>query len=246
MNGLISFEDVTCFKGYDESQVEVLSDYSMSICKGELVTILGPSGSGKSTVLRLIIGLDEYQSGQILYKGKNTSEWNVLELRREIGMVFQLPYMFQGTVHDNILYGPQVHKKIPANPNDFVHRIMDQVGLPLDLEMRRAEDLSVGQKMRVSLARTLANEPEVLLLDEPTASLDPTAANRILELIRYLNQNLGLTIITVTHEVESAHSLGGRSLILIDGRIVDEGSVDELKQQASSSNTQKFLAGTLT
>ncbi|RJP31377.1 MAG: ATP-binding cassette domain-containing protein [Candidatus Omnitrophota bacterium] len=244
MNALIAFNEVHCSKETMQKQIEILNELTFSIESGEIVTILGPSGSGKSTILRVLIGLDAHDRGCILFREKNILAWEIVTLRREIGMVSQIPYLFAGTVRDNILYGPRIHKQPIDNETTFVHKMMEQAGLPLELESRNASDLSVGQKMRVSLARTLANNPHVLLLDEPTAALDPTAANQIVELIRKLNEQHKLTLLIVTHNVDVARRLGGRSLILMDGQIVEEGSIDNLLRTASS-RTKDFLEGKL-
>ncbi len=244
MSALITFRHVFCRKGSGDHSVPVLKDLSFTIQEGEIVTILGPSGSGKSTLLRLIIHLDFLESGDIFYRGKSTKEWNVVELRREIGFVLQTPYMFEGSVRDNILYGPRIHRRMPEDEDGFVQNIMNSVGLTEDLAGRKATELSVGQKMRVSFARTLANQSQVLLLDEPTASLDPIAANRIHDLIQQFNHERNLTILVVTHEIQTARKLGKRSLFLMEGRIVEEGTIDDLIENASPEVID-FLEGNM-
>jgi putative ABC transport system ATP-binding protein len=237
MNGLLQFERVSCRKGGNL----ILDEISLSAQKGEIVTVLGRSGSGKSTVLRLAIGLDEIAQGSVLFWGRDIREWNVAELRRRMGLVLQLPYLFPGTVADNLLYGPRIHRQ-KIDEDAVISEIFSLVGLPIDLAQRRTSDLSVGQQIRVSLGRTLANRPEILLLDEPTAALDPQSERHILNLIGALNRDGGYTIVCVTHKLESARYLGGRSILMDNGRIAMEGSAEEVLERMESRVAQAFLS----
>ncbi len=173
--------------------------------EGEFITIIGPSGSGKSTFLSLINRMIDPDSGLVEFQGNTIYEMDVFSLRRKIGMVFQLPTMLPGTVRDNLLIGPGLfrEKLTDAQLDD----LLEQVALPKSIKDQEARSLSGGQKQRVSLARTLANRPEVLLLDEVTASLDPHSTEDIEELIQTLHQN-GKTILWVTHNLKQAKQIG--------------------------------------
>ncbi len=241
MNPILQFNRVSCIKG----NTQILNEITHSIQQGEIVTVLGRSGAGKSTLLRCAVALDEISEGTIQFHGKNIQEWNLSELRRQMGMVLQLPYLFPGSVEDNLLYGPRIHHCIHNDGSELVGDILHKVGLPTEFAKRRTSDLSVGQQMRVSLGRTLANQPEILLLDEPTASLDAQSERYILDLIRKLNQDHGYTIVCVIHKLDSARALGGRSLILDQGHIALEGDIDAILHQTDSPVVQALLAGSL-
>lgn len=243
MDPILSFQEVSCRKGKNDAETQVIQNLSFSIDPGEIVTLVGTSGAGKSTILRLIIGLDEKNEGDIFFQDKKTDLWKITELRRKIGFVAQLPYLFPGTVRDNILYAPTIHKTLLKDESTFVTSLLESVGLPGNLADRKHSDLSVGQQMRVSLARTLANNPVMLLLDEPTAALDPSTAMQILQLILDLNRNQGYTVLAVTHDLQSAWNLGGRCLFLHQGRIEEQGPVEKLLSEPSSLILKNFIEG---
>ncbi|MEW6235660.1 MAG: ATP-binding cassette domain-containing protein [Candidatus Omnitrophota bacterium] len=228
MSEILWLENVSCGKKTKAATVVILRDISFCMNQGEIVALLGPSGSGKSTLLRAIVGLDEIFEGRLFFHEKNLLEWDIRELRRKAGLVLQLPYLFAGSVRDNLLYGPRLHHPRRIDESDLAAELLDQVGLPIDLIERRASDLSVGQQMRVSLGRTLANRPELLLLDEPTASLDPASSRHIVELIQRLNRERGIGVLAVTHERETARSLGGRWMLLQEGQLTQPETADSL------------------
>ena len=120
MSSLLTFENVHCWKGNGANRKEIIRDLSFSLDSGGIATLLGPSGSGKSTVLRLAVGLDEIASGRILFHGREIHAWDIRELRRRAGMVFQLPYLFAGSVKDNLLYAPRIHQRMPEDESAFV------------------------------------------------------------------------------------------------------------------------------
>jgi putative ABC transport system ATP-binding protein len=185
----------------------VLHDVSFRVAPGECFTILGPSGSGKTSLLRLCNRLDDPATGEILLDGKLLTVLDPVQVRRRVGMVFQTPVMLDGTVADNIAYGATL-----AGRGISPTVLLKQVGLNPDLASRNAAELSLGQQQRVELARVLANEPEILLLDD-------ASSRRILELISALRQDLGITIIFVTHLLEQAERLADRVGLLVDGRL---------------------------
>lgn len=192
----------------------VLHDIGFRVAPGECFTILGPSGSGKTSLLRLCNRLDDADTGEILLDGSLLAALDPVQVRRRVGMVFQTPVMLGGTVADNITYGASL-----AGHNINPDVLLGQVGLNPDLANRNADELSLGQQQRVGLARALANEPEILLLDEPTSGLDIASSRRILKLISTLRQDLGITVIFVTHLLEQAEHLADRVALLADGRL---------------------------
>jgi putative ABC transport system ATP-binding protein len=197
-------------------RTQILGGLDLKINKGELVTIMGASGSGKSTLLRLINRLSESDSGSILLNGNDIRSHVPMELRRKIGMVFQIPVMFKGSVRDNLIFGIKLW-----GGNTGIETLSRDAGIPEDLLDADAGQLSIGEKQRVCIAKALANQPEVLLLDEPTSSLDSASAQKIEKLLMDLQKERDLTIIWVTHEKEQVERIGGRRLILREGRLED-------------------------
>ncbi|WP_257000004.1 ABC transporter ATP-binding protein [Candidatus Methanoperedens nitratireducens] len=195
-------------------RTQVISSLDLEVHSGELITVMGPSGSGKSTLLRLINRLSEPDSGIILLNGKDTRDYNPLELRRKIGMVFQVPVVFRGSVRDNIGLG----MKLWGSYTDTGVLARD-TGIPEALLDADALQLSVGEKQRVCIARALANQPEVLLLDEPTSSLDAVTAEKIEGLLLGMCRERNLTMLWVTHDREQAKRIDGRKFALRDGRL---------------------------
>lgn len=176
--------------------------------------IVGPSGVGKSTLLRLLNRLADPTAGTIRYRGRDLREYDVLELRREVGLVPQLPALLEGTVADNVLYGPRLAKQ-----DADVAGSLRLAGLDPAFEPRRADALSVGEQQRVMLARTLALQPSVLLLDEPTSALDDTTKAAIEGTLRDLRERLGLSFVLVTHDLDQAARLADRVLVLESGAL---------------------------
>jgi putative ABC transport system ATP-binding protein len=176
--------------------------------------IVGPSGVGKSTLLRLLNRLADPSAGTIRYRGRDLREHDVLKLRREVGLVPQLPALLEGTVADNVLFGPRLTKRAAD-----VAESLRLAGLDPAFEPRRADALSVGEQQRVMLARTLALQPSVLLLDEPTAALDDTTKEAIERTLRGLRERLGLSFVLVTHDLDQAARLADRVLVLEPGAL---------------------------
>ncbi len=197
-------------------RTQILGSLDLKVNKGELVTIMGASGSGKSTLLRLINRLSEIDSGSILLNNNDIRSYVPMELRRKIGMVFQVPVVFKGSVRDNLAFGMNLWGE-----NAGIETLSRDAGISEGLLDADAGQLSIGEKQRVCIARALANQPEVLLLDEPTSSLDAFSAQRIEKLLLDLQKERDLTILWVTHEKEQVERIGGRRLVLRDGRLED-------------------------
>lgn len=203
----------------------ILEDIHFKVASGERVAVFGPSGAGKSTLIRLLNRLDEPTSGTVYIEGQDYRQISPRKLRRRLGLVMQRPYLFPGTVAENIRFGPT------ANGEDLtderVHELL--VGVDLDgFSDRDVSKLSGGEAQRVNLARTLANKPEILLLDEPTSSLDVAAKNEVEETILSILNSREVTCILVTHDPQQVRRLSERVLLLEEGRLQADGSVEEV------------------
>jgi len=219
----------------------VLDHIDMTVNQGETFVILGPTGSGKSTLLRMLNRLEVPDSGEVFFDGKDAEEYDILELRKKIGMVFQTPALFEGRVEDDILFGQRLQGTTdPALPA----QLAAVVGLPDRLLNRMTRELSAGEKQKVAVARALANQPEILLMDEPTSALDPSSRLLIEKFMKNIPDS-GPTVVLVTHDVEQAKRLANRVLVLIDGKNVAEGPRNEVFGHDASEIVKKFLSGNL-
>jgi putative ABC transport system ATP-binding protein len=223
-----------------KSGTAIFDSLDASISSGGITTLLGPSGSGKTSLLRLLNRLDEPTAGNIYYNDEPIASYDIQALRLEVGMVFQRQELFEGTVTDNILFGPGLHG-MPVEPGE----ILDLVGLDPDAHDRDVTTLSGGQAQKVIIGRALAVGPKVLLLDEPTANLDPTATLQVEELVKHLSRKLGLTCIFVTHNVEQARRVGDSAFVLIEGQVVEEGSIGDILNHPKDPRTLRFAKGEL-
>jgi len=200
----------------------ILDNFSFSFEKGRIYTIIGPSGAGKSSLLRLLNRLDEPTEGEIRFDNKNVREYNPCQLRRLIGYLFQTPYLFPNTIRDNLLYADS---NLSSNS---LTGLVEQVHLPIELIDHDVETLSIGEKQRVALARLLATNPQVVLLDEPTSALDPSHTEAIENLIKSIISLRPLTVIMVTHNPEQALRMGGETIMMVTGRMVESGPCDKV------------------
>lgn len=213
---LLSVERVS----YEVGGVRVLTDVSFALARGELVAVMGPSGSGKTTLLKCLNRLLEPSGGRIILDGRDTGSMSPVELRRRVGMVWQAPLMFAGTVSANLsraveLSGSGVEEGAFAA---LLRRVAFDGGLDVD-----ARHLSVGEQQRVSIARALACQPALLLCDEPTAALDHDNALRLEATFRELCAD-GMTVVWVTHEAAQAERIADRTLLLAGGAVRDAGA----------------------
>ena len=210
------------------------------IPEGKITSVVGPSGAGKSTLLRAINRLIEPTGGEVYLDGSPTSEMDPLVLRRRVGMVFQLPTLFGASVEDAILYGVRL-----VGQSADAGRLLEMVGLDASLENRDPQTLSVGQQQRVSIARALALEPEVLLMDEPTSALDEAARRHVEELVRELNVSLALTIVLVSHALDQVERVADRVVLLAAGRSEGEWSKEEFFSGEGGEQARRFISGRL-
>jgi putative ABC transport system ATP-binding protein len=194
----------------------VLADVSARLPSGAC-SVAGPSGSGKSTLLRLLNRLADPDGGCVRYRGRPVADLPVLDLRREVCLVPQLPALLDGSVARNVSFGARL-----AGRDCDVHRQLDLVGLGDSFAERDASELSVGEQQRVMLARALALEPSVLLLDEPTSALDEAARAAVEATLSRLRERLDLSLVLVTHDLDQAARLTDWTLRLDEGRVVDE------------------------
>ena len=226
---------------------EVLKDINETIKKGEVVVIIGPSGSGKSTFLRCLNLLEEPTSGVINFEGEDITDKNVdiNKIREKMGMVFQQFNLFpHKTVMENLTIGPTKIKNI--SNGDAVKKgseLLEKVGL-LDKKNVYPNSLSGGQKQRIAIARALAMEPDVMLFDEPTSALDPEMVGEVLNVMKSLAKD-GMTMVVVTHEMGFAKEVGDRILFMDEGRIIEEGTPEEIFQNPKNSRTKDFLSKVL-
>lgn len=228
-------------------ETEVLRGIDVSIRKGEVVVVIGPSGSGKSTFLRCLNMLEKPTSGEIIFDGVNlmTKGTNVSKTCQRMGMVFQRFNLFSNlTILDNVMLAPMVVKKLSKSAAEAkAMKLLEIVGLS-DKRDAYPEQLSGGQQQRVAIARALAMEPEVMLFDEATSALDPEMVGDVLNVMRDMARQ-GMTMVVVTHEMGFAREVGDRVLFIDGGRIVEEGSPEELFSRPKNERTQNFLSKVL-
>jgi len=212
---------------------EVLKDVSFSVSDGEIFTFIGPSGSGKTTILRLIDLLERPKSGKILIDGTNVTkirDREKIRVRRRMSMVFQKPSPLRGSVYANVAMGLQFRKVSADEIFRRVSESLEMVGLE-EYEERKAITLSGGEMQRVAIARAITTKPEVLLLDEPTANLDPVSTETIESMIGDLKDRLGITVILSTHDMVQGQRLADRIAVVIDGRIGQIGTSKQIFYQ---------------
>lgn len=214
-------------------------DVNFGIEKGKLVGLLGPSGSGKTTILRMLAGLEKQDEGDVIIDGKNVNA--LTPDQRKIGFVFQsyalFPYM---TVYDNIAYGLKVQKRDKKFIKNRVHELLDLVGLP-GVEKRYPNQLSGGQRQRIALARALAPQPEVLLLDEPFAAIDAKVRKELRTWLRETIDKVGITSIFVTHDQDEAIEIADEIIITNKGRIEQVGNPVEIYENPKTPFVAQFI-----
>ena len=203
----------------------IVNDVSIEVHATEVLAIVGPSGSGKTSLLRLLNRLDEPTSGTVSLNGIDYRQIPPRELRRRIGMVTQRPFLFPGTVADNLRFGPRQRGEELAD--SIIETLLQRVGLS-GYGSRDVSNLSGGEAQRVSLARSLANSPEVLLMDEPTSALDENAKLGVESLIRDVIRDSRLTCVIVTHDFAQAVRMAESALVLEAGRAMRKGPISEV------------------
>ncbi len=225
-------------------KLHVLKGINMNVEKGEVVVIIGPSGSGKSTLLRCINRLEEPTQGKIILDGIDITDpkININKIRQRIGIVFQQFNLFSHlTALENITLPLRVVKKIPKDEAEKIAlKFLRKVGLE-DKADHYPHQLSGGQQQRVAIARALAMNPEVMLFDEVTSALDPELVKEVLDVMKQLARD-GMTMIVVTHEMGFAREVGDRVIFMDNGKIVEEGTPEEIFTNPKHERTRKFLS----
>jgi tungstate transport system ATP-binding protein len=220
---------------------EVVRVDSLAIKRGEIFAIVGPSGAGKSTLLRLLDFLELPTQGMLSFDGHTVNGViPPLSIRRRSTTVFQRPVLLNSSVSDNVSYGLRIRGQRYWQKQ--VAEAIEMVGLK-EFAKAPARTLSGGEAQRVALARALVIEPDVLLLDEPTANLDPYNVRLIEEIVRNLKQQRGTTIVLVTHNVFQARRLAHRAALMLEGRVIEVAPVDVFFESPSDSRTASFVSG---
>jgi putative ABC transport system ATP-binding protein len=219
---LLSLHEVTREVLTKSGSSTIVDHVSFDFYPCRMYTILGPSGAGKSSLLRLLNRLDEPTGGEIVFQGKPYNQYQPKELRRKLGYLFQTPYLFPGTIADNIRYA---HGDLDEQA---IAQLIDQIHLNSKSPETPVDTLSVGEQQRVALARLLATDPTLVLLDEPTSALDPSYKQSIQDLIKELVGNCKQGAIMVTHYPEEALRMGGETLLLAQGKLVESGPVEQV------------------
>lgn len=223
---------------FENVSQQPLAEVSFSIEEQDKVILFGPSGAGKSTLLFLFNRLADPEEGEIYYKDKPIQDYSITSLRKKVGLVLQSPNLFPGTVLDNLKYGPELFNE--WEPNE-ARKLLDYVQLPSSFLDREVDQLSGGEQQRVSLARTLANQPEMLLLDEPTSALDNRTAEDIEDVLENLIQEHQLTMLMVTHNLKQARRLGNRGLFISEGTLQEDGQIPDMLDNPSTEALSQFL-----
>ena len=244
-NVLIEVKDLK--KHFREGTIHALDGVSMDICRGEVIVIVGPSGSGKSTFLRSLNLLELPTSGEIIFDGVdiNAPHVNINKHRQKMGMVFQ---------HFNLFPNMTVLRNMTIGPRKLLHRsrkeaeakareLLERVGLA-DRADAYPSQLSGGQKQRIAIVRALCMEPEVMLFDEPTSALDPEMVGEVLDVMKELAR-AGSTMVVVTHEMGFAREVGSRVVFMDSGKIIEEGTPEEIFDHPQSDRLKSFLAKVL-
>lgn len=241
---MIRVENVSKTYTGKQGTVEAVKDVSLEISRGEIFGVIGFSGAGKSTLIRLLNGLETVTSGHIYINEKDITTLKRKELlkeRQKIAMIFQhFNLLWSRTVEENIAFSLEIAGVPKAERKTKVAELIDLVGLT-GREKSYPSQLSGGQKQRVGIARALANDPEVLLCDEATSALDPKTTKDILKLLVEINQELGLTIVLITHEMHVVRQICHRVAVMEEGRVVESGEVIEVFKNPQQPITKQFV-----
>ena len=240
MSSIIEMRNVC--KSFGNS--EVLHDINFSVDEGEVVVIIGPSGSGKSTLLRCINCLEMISTGELIVDNITipAEKGRIRQIRLEAGMVFQQFNLFpQMTALENVMFGPLKARKLnKGEATDIARNLLGKVGLS-EFENKLPGELSGGQQQRVAIARALAVNPKIILFDEPTSALDPEMIGEVLDVMKNIAKDSGMTMVVVTHEMGFAAQVGSRLIFMDDGRIIEEGLPREIMKNPQSERLKDFL-----
>lgn len=222
----------------------VLQDITCSFSPGKIYGVVGPSGAGKSTLLRILNLLETPSAGEVYYFNKVVARSERLKLQRRMAMVFQQPVLFSGSVLDNVVYGLKVRGENIEAGKAKIKEVLSRVGLD-GRERQKALTLSGGEAQRLALARVLILQPEILLLDEPTANLDPANVKMIEKLLLDIKQERSTTIILVTHNLFQAKRIADEVLFIYEGKLIEAKPAREIFAEPQHELTKAFMAGEL-
>lgn len=236
MPPVFALAGVSTMRGSGDDHVHPLAQVSVAIEAGRVTAVVGPSGSGKSTLLRLLNRMEEAHDGVVRFHDRPITSYDVLEVRRRVGLLLQRPTPFAGTVLDNLRVAR------PSTTRDEAVELTANVGLAERFVDRDTAELSGGEAQRMCLARALAVGPEVLLLDEATSALDAAAVRVVERTVRRLADD-GLTVVAVTHDLRQARRLADDVVVVHSGRVVEHGPAGRVMRQAADPVAREFLAG---
>lgn len=225
---------------YSVNDVHILKEISGSILEGKITTLVGPSGSGKTSLLKLCNGLISPTSGDVFILNKPITSYDPVQLRRLVGMALQNAPMIKRSVYDNLKLPLTLQNKELSEEEAIV--ALERVGLEKRFLHHQSEDLSGGQRQKVSIARTLINRSQILLLDEITSALDQTSVQEIESLILKINQEYGVTIVWITHNLDQAKAIGDYTWVMMEGKVVETGTIDILNSP-SNDLVRGFVTG---
>ena len=228
--------------GQTRERKDILRDINISIDRGEVFAMIGPTGAGKTTLLRIIDLLDNPSRGQVLYDGNDVafSEKARLEIRRRMAFVLQKPVVFNNSVYDNVAYGLRWRGLEKRQIRDKVNVILEATQLT-DYANRNARTLSGGEMQRVAIARAVATNPEVLLLDEPSANLDPVSSAKIEDILTDIIKQFSITVVMATHDMAQGQRLADRIAVLVNGEIVQVGRSNDIFFSPTNREVAEFV-----
>jgi tungstate transport system ATP-binding protein len=221
----------------------VLDIENLQIEKGQITAVIGPSGAGKSTLLHLLNGIEAPSSGAIWFDNNELDNKTLsLDLRRRMVMVFQRPIVFNTTVYENLAYGLKLRGMKKEEIRKRVEEMLEITGLK-GKSQQKAVTLSGGEAQRVAIGRAIIIRPEVLLLDEPTANLDPANISMIEQLIKYARDNYELTVMIITHNMFQAKRLSDNTIFMLNGKVVEYNTTENLFTKPENYETKAFIEG---
>ena len=221
-----------------------LKNINLTINESEITVFIGPSGSGKTTLLKMINRLEDNTTGEVKINGKNVKEYNIHKMRWDIGYALQQVALFPHmNVEENIAIVPELKKWKKEKINARIDELLNMVGLePKKYRKRNPSELSGGEAQRVGIARALAADPKIILMDEPFSALDPITRANLQEDIKKLQKQINKTIVFVTHDIEEAFLLGDKICIIQDGELIQSGTKQEIISNPKNDFVKKFIA----
>ena len=221
-----------------------LKNINLTINESEITVFIGPSGSGKTTLLKMINRLEDNTTGEVKINGKNVKEYNIHKMRWDIGYALQQVALFPHmNVEENIAIVPELKKWKKEKINARIDELLNMVGLkPEKYRKRKPSELSGGEAQRVGIARALAADPKIILMDEPFSALDPITRASLQEDVKKLQKQINKTIVFVTHDIEEAFLLGDKICIIQDGELIQSGTKQEIISNPKNDFVKKFIA----